>query len=76
MTSEQARADSERAAEIYFGPILRAAERYRAANGPDAAYTLRMPEDGLPAFWLELRDLCAKNRIGVATYPSTCTNPR
>lgn len=74
MTPEQA--DRERAAEIYFGPILQAAERYRAANGPDAPYTLWLPEDGLPAFWLELRDLCAENRIEFATYPSTCAHPR
>lgn len=74
MTPEQA--DRERAAETYLGPILQNAQRYRAANGPDAVYTLWMPEDGLPAFWPELCQLAAQHNIQARTYPGTCTNPR
>lgn len=67
--------DTRRAAEVYLGPILAAAARYRADNGANAPYTLWMPEQALPAFWPELQDLAAEHGIQCRTYPSTCAKP-
>lgn len=63
-------ADARRAAQIFIEPILVRAARHHDTHGPDAPFVVTIPEDELPAFWLELRDLGTEHRIQFQTQPA------